>query len=141
MRIWLGENPILKVSLYPAPSLAVVTPDPGGSPRSHPGTYPQKGAGVSPISWVKRDAWQIFCPLIKGCFPVSVRHTFFLISASDYTLCPAVQWVHSAGLLCVLSPISNESRLCSLEAANRAPWAVIREKVFNTGQAATGGLR
>lgn len=38
------------------------------------------------------------------------------------------------------SPISNESRLCSLEAANHAPWAVIREKVFNTGQAATGGL-
>lgn len=37
------------------------------------------------------------------------------------------------------SPISNESRLCSQEAANRAPWAVIREKVFNTGQAATGG--
>jgi hypothetical protein len=34
----------------------------------------------------------------------------------------------------------NESRLCSLKAANRAPWAVIREKVFNTGQAATGGL-
>lgn len=38
------------------------------------------------------------------------------------------------------SPISNESRLCSLEAANHAPWAVIREKVFNTGQAATGSL-
>ena len=38
------------------------------------------------------------------------------------------------------SPISNESRLCSLEAANRAPWAVIREKVFHAGQAVTGGL-
>lgn len=37
-------------------------------------------------------------------------------------------------------PISNESRLCSLQAANHAPWAVIREKVCNTGQAATGGL-
>lgn len=39
----------------------------------------------------------------------------------------------------MLSPISNESRLCSLKATNRAPWAVIREKVFNTGQVATGG--
>lgn len=44
-----------------------------------------------------------------------------------------------SGPLCMPSPISNESRLCSLKAGNRAPWAVIREKVFNTGQVATGG--
>lgn len=132
-KIW-----ILKVSPYPAPSLAVVTADCGGSRRSHPGTYLQKGAGVSPVSWVKRDAWQIFGPFIKGYCPISSTH--FSLYLPLTTLCSAVQWVHSAGLLCVLSPISNESRLCSLEAANRAPWAVIREKVFNTGQAATGGL-
>lgn len=41
---------------------------------------------MSPISWVKRDAWQIFCPLIKGYFPANVRLTLLLISASDYTL-------------------------------------------------------
>lgn len=82
---------------------------------------------------------RFFGPLIKGYRSASVWHTFLRISAPDYTLCSAVQWVHSADLLCMPSPISNESRLCSLEAANRAPWAIIREKVFNTGQAATGG--
>lgn len=80
-------------------------------------------------------------------FVVLLKDTAQPASGTDHalylslsTLCSAVQRVHSAALLCVLSPISNESRLCSLKAANRAPWAVIREKVFNTGQAATGGL-
>lgn len=35
--------------------------------------------------------------------------------------------------MCV-SPIYNESRLCSLEAVNHAQWAVIREKVFIQGR-------
>lgn len=58
---------------------------------------------MSPISWLKSDAWRIFCPLIKGYCSINFWHTFLLISVSVYTLCSAVQ-VHSASSLCVRVP-------------------------------------
>lgn len=93
---------------------------------------------MSPTSWLKSEAWQSFCPLIKGYCSANFWHTFLLISVCLHSLlsCSGSQ----CGFTVRERTISNESRLCSPEAANHAPWAVIREKVFNTGQVATGGL-
>lgn len=95
---------------------------------------------MSPIFWLKSDTWQILCPLIKGYCSVYFWHTFLHISVSVYTLFSCSLGSQCRFTVCV-SPIYNESRLCSLEAVNHAQWAIIREKVFNTEQAATGGLQ
>lgn len=95
---------------------------------------------MCPISWLKSDA-AIFLSfdekLLLSQFPT---HTSPYICRCLYSLLSCS--VGSQYRFTVRArPSANESRLCSLEAANHAPWAVIREKVFNTGQAATGGLR
>lgn len=68
---------------------------------------------MSPISWLKSDAWRIFCALMKGCCSALLAHIspYIRLCLHSPLSCSGSQ----CGFTVRESTVPNESRLCSLE--------------------------